>query len=71
VTHLEPRFGRRRSENCGSTARSSGGTNGRVVVVLGRVGAGARSSPFIGAQGRRGGAGHDRTEGGAAGTRPR
>jgi hypothetical protein len=37
VTRLEPWFGRRRSEKWGSMARSSGGTNGWVVVVLGRV----------------------------------
>jgi hypothetical protein len=35
VTRLEPRFGRRRSGKWGSTVRSSGGANGRVVVVLG------------------------------------
>jgi hypothetical protein len=37
VTRLEPRFGRRRSGKWGSTVRSSGGTNGGVVVVLGCV----------------------------------
>jgi hypothetical protein len=37
VTHLEPWFGRRTSRKWGSTARSSGGVNGRVVVVLGRM----------------------------------
>jgi hypothetical protein len=37
ATRLEPRFGRRRSRKWGSTVRSSGGTNGGVVVVLGRV----------------------------------
>jgi hypothetical protein len=37
VTRLEPRFGRRRSEKWGSTARSSGCTNGTVVVVLRHV----------------------------------
>jgi hypothetical protein len=37
VTHLEPQFGRRRSEKWGSMVRSSGGANGVVVVVLGRV----------------------------------
>jgi hypothetical protein len=36
-THLEPRFGLRRSGKWGSTARSSGSANGGVVVVLGRV----------------------------------
>jgi hypothetical protein len=37
VTRLEPWFGRRRSGKLGSTARSSGGANGAVVVVLGRL----------------------------------
>jgi hypothetical protein len=37
VTHLEPRFGWRRSGKWGSTARPSGGANGAVLVVLGRV----------------------------------
>jgi hypothetical protein len=37
ATHLEPRFGRRRSRKWGSTARSSGGANSVVVVVLGHV----------------------------------
>jgi hypothetical protein len=37
VTRLEPRFVRRRSGKWGSTARSSGGANGVVVVVLGHV----------------------------------
>jgi hypothetical protein len=37
ATRLEPRFGRRRSGKWGSTARSSGGANGSVVVVLGHV----------------------------------
>jgi hypothetical protein len=37
VTRLEPRFGRSRSGKWGSTARLSGGVNGGVVVVLGRV----------------------------------
>jgi hypothetical protein len=37
VTHLEPRFGWRRSEKWGSIARSSGGANGAVVVVLRRM----------------------------------
>jgi hypothetical protein len=54
VTCLEPRFGQRTSGKWGSTARSSGGANGAVVVVLGRVRAGARCSPFIGAQGEEG-----------------
>jgi hypothetical protein len=36
ATHLEPRFGRRRSRKWGSTARSIGGANGGVVVALGR-----------------------------------
>jgi hypothetical protein len=35
TTHLEPRFGWRRSGKWGSTARSSGGANGGAVVVLG------------------------------------
>jgi hypothetical protein len=35
ATCLEARFGRRRSGQWGSTARSSGGSNGAVVVVLG------------------------------------
>jgi hypothetical protein len=35
ATCLEPRFGRRRSRNWGSTVRSSSGANGAVVVVLG------------------------------------
>jgi hypothetical protein len=71
VTHLEPRFGPRRSGMWGSTARSSGGANGGVVVLLRHVCAGARCSPFIGARERGGGAGRDTTEGGAAGTRLR
>jgi hypothetical protein len=37
ATFLEPRFGQRRSGKWDSTARSSSGANGRVVVVLGRV----------------------------------
>jgi hypothetical protein len=37
VTHLEPRFGGKRSGKWGSTVRSSGGANGEVVVVLGCV----------------------------------
>jgi hypothetical protein len=37
ATCLEPRFGRRRSRKWGSTARSSGGASGGVVVVLGSV----------------------------------
>jgi hypothetical protein len=37
ATHLEPRFGQRRSGKWGTTTRLSGGTNGTVVVVLGRV----------------------------------
>jgi hypothetical protein len=37
ATCLESRFGQRRSGKWGSTARSSGCTNGAVVVVLGRV----------------------------------
>jgi hypothetical protein len=38
ATLLEPRFGWRRSGKWGSTARSSGGANGGVVVVvLGRL----------------------------------
>jgi hypothetical protein len=37
AARLEPRFGRRRSGQWGSTVRSSGSTNGGVVVVLGRV----------------------------------
>jgi hypothetical protein len=36
ATRLEPRFGRRRTEKWGSMARSSGSSNG-VVVVLGRM----------------------------------
>jgi hypothetical protein len=35
ATHLEPRFGQRRSGKWGSMARSSGGANGGAVVVLG------------------------------------
>jgi hypothetical protein len=34
VTRLEPQFARRSSGQWGSTARSSGGTNGAAVVVL-------------------------------------
>jgi hypothetical protein len=34
---LEPQFGRKRSGKWGLMARSSGGANGTVVVVLGRV----------------------------------
>jgi hypothetical protein len=34
---LEPRFGWRRNGQWGSMARSSGGTNGAVVVVFGHV----------------------------------
>jgi hypothetical protein len=37
ATRLEPRFGRRRSGKWGSMARLSGGANGAVVVVLGRM----------------------------------
>jgi hypothetical protein len=37
VIRLEPQFGWRRSKKWGSMARSSGGANGAVVVVLGRV----------------------------------
>jgi hypothetical protein len=37
ATRLEPRFGWRRSGMWGSMTRSSGGVNGKVVVVLGRV----------------------------------
>jgi hypothetical protein len=37
ATRLEPQFGQRRSRKWGSTARSSGGANGAVVVVLGCV----------------------------------
>jgi hypothetical protein len=37
ATRLEPRFGRRRRGKWGSRASSSGGANGAVVVVLGRV----------------------------------
>jgi hypothetical protein len=37
ATHLESRFGQRRSAKWGSMARSSGGTNGMVVVVLRHV----------------------------------
>jgi hypothetical protein len=35
ATHLEPRFGWRRSGKWGSTVRSSGGANGGAMVVLG------------------------------------
>jgi hypothetical protein len=37
ATRLEPWFGWRRSGKWVSTARSSGGANGGVVVVLGHV----------------------------------
>jgi hypothetical protein len=37
ATHLEPQFGWRRSRKLGSMVRSSGGINGGVVVVLGRM----------------------------------
>jgi hypothetical protein len=37
VTLLELWFGRRRSGKWGPTVRSSGGANGAMVVVLGRV----------------------------------
>jgi hypothetical protein len=37
ATHLEHWFGRRRSGKWGLTARSSGGANSAVVVVLGHV----------------------------------
>jgi hypothetical protein len=37
ATCLEPWFGRRKSRKWGLMARSSGGANGAVVVVLGRV----------------------------------
>jgi hypothetical protein len=37
ATRLESRFGRRWSGKWSSTARLSGGANGAVVVVLGRV----------------------------------
>jgi hypothetical protein len=54
ATCLEPWFGRRRSGKWGSTARSSGGANSAVVVVLGSVWAGARCSLFIGTRGEEG-----------------
>jgi hypothetical protein len=37
ATHLEPRFGRRRSGKWDSMVRSSGGAIGVVVVVLRRA----------------------------------